>query len=164
MSLRLTTLHEPLSRWVGRRTDRLLRAPVPLLDGAGEKWNKDRVGRFGEEVAARWLWLEGGCKVLRRNFRAPGGGELDVVARDGETLVFAEVKTRTSVAFGRPALAVDEAKRGLIIRGAREWMRLLGWPEIMFRFDVVEVVLADREPPAVTWVRGAFSLPENLRW
>jgi putative endonuclease len=153
-----------LCRWVVRRNDRLLRTAVPLVDDAGGKWDKDRVGRFGEEVAGRWLWLVGGCRVLYRNFRARDGGELDIVARDGETLAFVEVKTRTSVAFGRPALAVDAEKQALIIRGAREWMSMLGWPEIYFRFDIVEVVLRDGEAPAVTWVRGAFSLPDHLRW
>ena len=152
-----------LHRWASRRADRLLCSPVPLIDGTGEKWDKDRVGRFGEEVAGRWLWLEGGCRVLFRNFRGRDGGELDIVARDGEVLAFVEVKTRTSMAYGRPALAVDAEKRALIIRGARAWMSLLGWPAIHFRFDIAEVLLTDGAPPAVTWVRGAFSLPESLR-
>lgn len=153
-----------MCRWIARLTDRVLVAPVPLVNAEGEKWSSERVGRFGEMVAERWLRVEGGCRVLYRNFRARDGGELDIVARDGETLAFIEVKTRTSVSFGRPALAVDAKKQALIIRGAREWMSMLGWPEIYFRFDVVEVVLGDGQPPAVTWVRGAFSLPEYLRW
>jgi len=134
------------------------------MNDAGEKWASDEVGRFGELVAARWLWLVGGCLVLYRNFRARDGGELDLVVRDREALVFVEVKTRTSVAFGRPALAVDAEKQALIVRGAREWMSMLGWPEVYFRFDVVEVVLSDGERPAVTWIRSAFCLPDHLRW
>jgi len=153
-----------LHQWASRRADRLLSRPVVLFDGEGAKWDKDRVGRFGEQVACRWLWLEGGCRVLHRNFRAREGGELDIVARDQETLAFIEVKTRTSVAYGRPALAVDAEKQALIIRGARAWMSLLGWPAISFRFDIAEVVLTQGAPPAVTWVRGAFSLPDSLRW
>lgn len=156
----LTRLH----RWFGRRTDRLLRAPVPLRNAVGEKWPKDRVGEFGEKVASRWLWLEGGCEVLYQNFQAREGGEVDIVAREGEILLFIEVKTRTSTTFGRPALAVDAEKQALIIRGARAYMSLLRWPALCFRFDIAEVVLTDQRPPAVTWVRGAFTLPPSLRW
>ncbi|MFN0130854.1 MAG: YraN family protein [Verrucomicrobiales bacterium] len=151
-------------RWVVRHFDRLLKDPVVLVDARGEKWPSDRVGRFGELVAARWLWLTGGCRVLRRNFRGRDGGELDLVIRDGDVLGFVEVKTRTSTAFGRPALAVDREKQGLVVRGARQWMSMLGWPEIYFRFDVVEVVLNNGDPPLVTWIRGAFHLPDHLRW
>ena len=153
-----------MRRWAARRVDRVLPRPVALFDADGDKWDSDRVGRFGEEVARRWLRIEAGCRILCCNFRARDGGELDVVARDGDTLVFVEVKTRTSTAFGRPALAVDATKQALIIRGARAWMSMLGWPETYFRFDIVEVVLADGEAPAVTWVRSAFSLPDHLRW
>lgn len=155
-----TTLH----CWAARRVDRLLRRPVSLTDADGESWPAAEVGRFGEAVAARWLWLRGGCRVLCRNFRGRDGGELDIVARHGDVLAFVEVKTRTRTDFGRPALAVDAEKRSLIIRGARQWMSLLGWPEIYFRFDVVEVVLGDGQPPHVTWIRGAFHLPDHLRW
>ena len=147
-----------------RRCDRLLRAPVTLEDERGEAWPTARIGAFGEQVARRWLWLVGGCRILHANFRAPGGGELDLVVRDGEALVFVEVKTRTSLEFGRPALAVDAEKQALIIRGARAWMGLLRWPQICFRFDIVEVVLAAGRPPSVTWVRSAFFLPDHLRW
>jgi putative endonuclease len=160
----LSFLLSRLRRCVARRGDRLLAEPVHLEGGDGEKWDTERIGRFGEEVARRWVWLVAGCRVLARNFRARDGGELDIVVRDGDTLAFVEVKTRTSTAFGRPALAVDAEKQALIIRGARAWMSLLGWPEVYFRFDVLEVVLSDGEPPAVTWVRGAFSLPDHLRW
>ena len=153
-----------ITRWIGRRTDRLLNRPVALFDGAGEKWDKDRVGRFGEEAAARWLRLEAGCRILYRNFRAPEGGEVDITCRDGATLVFAEVKTLTSDLYGRPAFAVDPEKQRLIIRGAREWMRLLEWPRIVFRFDIIEVQLADQKRPTVTWLRSAFHLPEQERW
>lgn len=153
-----------LCRWAARRFDRVLLKPVALLDANGDKWEPDRVGRFGEDVARRWLRIEAGCRILYRNFRARDGGELDIVVRDADALVFVEVKTRTSTAFGRPALAVDARKQALIIRGARAWMSMLGWPETYFRFDVVEVLLADGEPPAVTWVRSAFSLPDHLRW
>lgn len=162
--MRLAHPFTRLGRWAARCSDRVLKSPVCLVDADGAAWDTGRIGRFGEAVAGRWLWLEGGCRVLYRNFRARDGGELDLVARDGDTLAFIEVKTRTSMAYGRPALAVDAQKQALIIRGARAWFSLLGWPEVYFRFDVVEVVLSDGAPPAVTWVRSAFSLPDHLRW
>lgn len=101
-------------------------------------------------------------KILHRNFRAPKGGELDLVCRDGDTLVFAEVKTRTSLRFGRPVEAVDKKKQTLIVRGALEWLRLLDHPDLLFRFDVVEVLLRDGEVAEINLVRNAFNLPEHL--
>lgn len=162
--MRLTEFFSRLRCRVARRPDRLLTTPVCLVDAQGADWDTARIGRFGEDVAGRWLRREAGCRVLFRNFRPRDGGELDLVVRDGETLVFVEVKTRTSTDFGRPALAVDATKQALIIRGARGWLSLLGWPAILFRFDVIEVVLREGAPPSVTWVRSAFNLPDHLRW
>jgi putative endonuclease len=113
------------------------------------------VGRRGEAIAARWLWTRG-CRILYRNYRGPDGGEVDLVCRHGQDLCFAEVKTRTSVAFGRPGLAVDEAKQRLIRRGAESWLRLLGCPDIRWRYDIVEVLLLPGKAPEVTWLRSAF--------
>jgi putative endonuclease len=96
------------------------------------------VGRRGEAIAACWLWTQG-CRILYRNYRGPEGGEVDLVCRHGQDLCFAEVKTRTGTAFGRPGLAVDEAKQRLIRRGAESWLRLLGCPEIRWRYDIVEL-------------------------
>jgi putative endonuclease len=93
---------------------------------------------------------------LYRNFRAPGGGEIDVVCRHGEVLCFVEVKTRTSEKYGRPAMAVDLPKKMLMLRGASHWLRLLGWPEIAWRYDIVEVMLVVGGPPDVHWIQGAF--------
>lgn len=101
-------------------------------------------------------------KILYRNFRAPGGGEVDIVCRDGDCLVFVEVKTRSSGDFGRPAEAVDEEKQKLISRGGIGWLRLLGFPEILFRFDVVEVVASESEMPCVNRIENCFQLPEGV--
>lgn len=130
---------------------------------AGEedgRW-KQEVGKLGERLAARFLKKEG-MKILYRNFRAPKGGELDLVCRDGDTLVFAEVKTRTSLRFGRPAEAVNKKKQMLIVRGALEWLRLLDHPDLLFRFDVVEVLLRDGEVAEINLIRNAFNLPGHL--
>jgi putative endonuclease len=137
-----------------------------LLGGAGGgeldgRW-KQEVGKLGERLAARFLKKEEGMKILHRNFRAPKGGELDLVCREGDTLVFAEVKTRTSLRFGRPVEAVDKKKQMLIVRGAMEWLRLLDYPDLLFRFDVVEVLLRDGEVAQINLIRNAFNLPEHL--
>lgn len=113
------------------------------------------MGQLGERLAAEWLRAQG-AKVLYQNFRAPGGGELDIVARDGKTLAFIEVKSRSRVGPGRPLDAVDREKERLIERGANEWLRLLRTRDIPWRFDVVEVILQDGEVPAFNWVRNAF--------
>ncbi|MCE9541970.1 MAG: YraN family protein, partial [Verrucomicrobia bacterium] len=103
-----------------------------------------------------------GWKILRRNFRAPGGGEVDLVCRDHETLVFAEVKTRRSKELGRPIDAVDQKKQRLIRRGAMHWLRLLEMPDLTFRFDVIEVMATD--PVEIRVVESAFTLPDPLRY
>ncbi|MCX6966503.1 MAG: YraN family protein [Verrucomicrobia bacterium] len=120
------------------------------------------LGYRGEQIAARHL-RRIGYKVLYRNFRAPKGGEVDLVCRDGDTLVFVEVKTRSSEAFGAPAEAVTRAKQRLITRGALAWLKLLGSPDILFRFDIVEVRIAGKKAEA-TVIRNAFGLPEPYRY
>src|SRR6266446_6198986 len=69
-----------------------------------------RLGARGEELAARYLRRHG-FKILYRNFRGRQGGEIDLVCRDRDTLVFVEVKTRTSEDFGRPLEAVNRPKQ-----------------------------------------------------
>lgn len=110
---------------------------------------------LGERIAEHSLRAQG-CKVLARNFRGPKGGEVDRVVRDGEVLVFVEVKTRTPASWGRPLDAVDRKKQELLQRGATAWLKLLGTRQIPWRFDVVEVNLVDGERPKVHRVRNAF--------
>src|SRR5207247_2960004 len=116
-----------------------------------------RRGARGEKLACRFL-RRNGYKVLYRNFRGRTGGEIDVVCRDNDTLVFVEVKTRTSEDFGRPFEAVDRAKRKRISRGGLAWLRMLDNPEILFRFDVVEVIIADDAKPRLELIKNAFPL------
>ena len=120
-----------------------------------------RLGREGERLAARYLRGQK-YRILYRNFRAPrGGGEVDLVCRDktDDTLVFVEVKTRSSTAFGAPGEAVTRDKQKLIARGALAWLRLLDRPDIIFRFDIVEIVHDGREP-SFHLIKDAFKLPE----
>jgi putative endonuclease len=118
-----------------------------------------RRGALGEKLAGKFLRKKG-YKILYRNFRGHSGGEIDIVARDADTLVFVEVKTRGGEAFGRPVAAVDREKRRRIARGGLAWLRMLDNPEILFRFDVVEIVVADGAKPRLELIRNAFQLPK----
>jgi putative endonuclease len=71
-----------------------------------------------------------------------------------------EVKTRTREDFGRPIEAIDRNKRKRISRGGLAWLRLLNDPDILFRFDVVEVIVAEGAPPRLELIRNAFVLSE----
>ena len=132
-----------------------------LRGPAGPEAAHIRLGREGEAAAAGCL-RKSGYKILRKNFRAPHGGEVDIVCRHRNELVFVEVKTRASEDFGRPSSAVDAKKRSLIIRGAMHWLRLLEMPDITFRFDVVEVVgLPD---PEILIIENAFQLADSYSY
>ena len=117
-----------------------------------------RRGVRGEKLACRFL-RRNGYKILYRNFRGRRGGEIDIVCRDRDTLVFVEVKTRTREDFGRPIAAIDQDQRNRISRGALAWLRLLDNPEILFRFAVVEVLIGDAIKPRIDLSRDAFQLP-----
>jgi len=123
---------------------------------------RQALGRQGEGLAAQYL-RRTGYKVLHHNYRAPKGGEVDLVCRDHDTLVFVEVKTRTSDAYGEPAEAVTATKQQLIARGALAWLKLLGNPEIHYRFDIVEVRITGKKAE-VNVIKNAFVLPEPYRY
>ena len=117
------------------------------------------LGAGGEDLACRYLRRQR-YKILYRNFRGRSGGEIDIVCRDDDTLVFVEVKTRTSEDFGRPFEAIRRDQQRRISRGALAWLRMLDNPDILFRFDVVEVVMRERAKPRVELIRNAFNLSE----
>ena len=143
-----------LVRSIVARLHPLLRQRVSLGEGEA-RISPQEIGERGERIAREWLWATG-RKVLYRNFRAPRGGEVDIVARDGRMLCFVEVKTRSKRGEGRPLEAVDRAKQQLIERGAREWLRLLGERDLPCRYDIMEVILIDGERPEVTLIPNAF--------
>ncbi len=150
-------LYQIYFRYCDRELDRIPVMPDRDAMSAGE-WNAF-IGSTGERLAGKLLWRRG-KKVLYRNFKPKGGGEVDIVYRDGKILVFAEVKTRRRGEFGEPARAVDRAKRKLIIRGANAWLRELNHPEVLFRFDVIEVLLPAGKPPQLRVSEGAFTTPQ----
>lgn len=138
-----------------KRFSRLLNSSPRLANRDGEKLSHIEIGDLGERMACAQL-KAGGRKILYQNYRGPKGGEIDIVARDGDTLSFVEVKTRTRKGFGRPLDAVNVAKQELIERGANSWLHLLGTRSIPWRFDVVEVILSDGELPEITVVNDVF--------
>ena len=104
-----------------------------------------------------------GYRILYRGFRAPQRWRSRHRLSRRDTLVFVEVKTRTREDFGRPVEAVNAAKRKLISRGALAWLQLLDNPDILVRFDVVEIVLAEDGQPRFELIRDAFPLSRPLR-
>ncbi|GAA4733578.1 YraN family protein [Isoptericola chiayiensis] len=115
---------------------------------------KDAVGRHGEEVAARHL-TEQGYELLDRNWRGRAG-ELDLVARDGGTLVVVEVKTRRGTAFGHPAEAVTPAKLARIRRLTAQWLHEHPVGARQIRVDVVAIVLPRRGAAQVEHLKAVL--------
>jgi putative endonuclease len=98
----------------------------------------NEIGLRGEQIATDYLEQKN-YKILDRNWRY-GRAEIDIVAMDGATLVFAEVKTRSNDLFERPESAVDDKKRRLLARAAVAYMRKIGH-EWAIRFDILAVIL-----------------------
>jgi putative endonuclease len=114
-------------------------------------WNR-LLGDRGERVAARYLRKQG-MRVLLRGFRTPDG-EIDLIARDGDTLVFVEVKARRQ---GVPAEAVTPEKQRRITLAALRFLRAHRLLEQRCRFDVVAIVWPDdRREPRIEHIRNAF--------
>jgi putative endonuclease len=112
------------------------------------------LGRRGEDLAHRYLRAQG-FTIVARNYRlASGDAEADLIAWEGETLVFVEVKTRESANFGPPERAIGEDKHRHLMRIAREYTRKTRTPWSRVRFDVVSVVLAS--PPGIVLFRNAL--------
>jgi putative endonuclease len=120
--------------------------------GGGAVLAKDAVGAYGERVAAAHL-VAAGMVILERNWRCPAG-EIDIVARDGDVLVFCEVKTRRGTGFGSPLEAVTAVKAARLRRLAAAWTadRGLHLPEI--RIEHVGVLRPRRGAAEVEHVRG----------
>ena len=100
---------------------------------------KDAVGRYGENVATRFV-QDAGWQVLDRNWRGTGG-ELDIVALDGTALVAVEVKTRRGVGFGHPAEAVTVRKIARLRRLTAQWVAAHDVRPRSIRIDVIAVLV-----------------------
>jgi putative endonuclease len=111
-----------------------------------------RLGEWGEKVAADHLVAQG-MVVLDRNWRT-ASGEIDIIARDGDAVVFCEVKTRRSLVFGDPGEAVTGSKSRRLRTLAAQWLAIAQVRPSEVRFDVVKVMVSRSEGPVVTHLRG----------
>jgi putative endonuclease len=111
------------------------------------------VGRTGEDAAVQYL-LQRGYYILERNYRCRFG-EIDLVARDGDTLTFIEVKTRRSRTFGPAAAAVTHTKQRHLIKASQMYMVQHGKREVLCRFDVVTIDM-DGQESRIELIKDAF--------
>jgi putative endonuclease len=117
------------------------------------------LGRSAEDIAADFL-AEHGLAVLLRNYRRRSG-ELDLVARDGDVLVVAEVRTRSTDEFGGAAASVDGWKQHKIVRATTQLLQARkDLAQLRVRFDVIVVRGADSARPTVEWLKHAFEARE----
>lgn len=117
-----------------------------------------RTGRRGEAQAENFL-KKAGLQIVARNVRV-GYDEIDLIAKQGDTLIFVEVKTRAREDFGRPIAAVDRAKRRKLSRAAMHFLKKHKLRPPHIRFDVVEVV---GEKPEIRHIQNAFTLEGGYR-
>ncbi len=116
--------------------------------------SKGTLGRIGEDAAAAHYGAAG-YQVLSRNWRC-GLGELDLVLRSGDTIVFCEVKTRRSAAYGGPFDAVTVSKQRKLRQLAEAYLAAVLSDPAQVRFDVASVMVASGERPSVHVYRDAF--------
>lgn len=139
-----------------------LAARIKSFFGKTDKPEHLRRGELGERAAKKHL-QNLGLKFLTANFRSTRG-EIDLVFRDDDCLVFTEVKTRSSEDWTRPAAAVDARKRRLLSQTALDYLKLLKNPQVKIRFDIVEVLLAEGEVREVRHLPNTFSLSKPYRY
>ena len=114
------------------------------------------LGERGERAAARYL-KRLGYRILFLRHRQKYG-EVDIIAVDGQTVVFVEVKTRRNAAQGRPAEAVDAQRQGRLTRAALAFLKSHGLLDYASRFDVVEVIWPDgQKRPTIQHLQNAFA-------
>jgi len=114
------------------------------------------VGNRGEELAAAFL-VRNGFELVERNFRCKGG-EIDIVAKDGKTLVFVEVKSRKTLTYGVPQLAVTHFKQRQISKAALTWLAKNHKHDSPARFDVIAILLNNDYQHQIEHIKNAFDL------
>ena len=121
-----------------------------------EKSGNLSVGERGESIAEAYLRGRG-FTILEKNYRGKTG-EIDIVAREGDTIVFVEVKARRNLAYGPPQLAVTPFKQRQISRTALTWLAHHRKPNAIARFDVIAILVPEHEVPQIEHIRNAFEL------
>lgn len=117
-----------------------------------------QLGQRGEEMAVKYLRRQG-YFILERNYRTREG-EIDVIAKGGETLVFVEVKTATGLSFGPPQVWVDRRKRARLVHAAMAYLASVKDSEPRCRFDVIAIILEGGRTK-LTHIVDAFRLEDN---
>ena len=142
---------------------------LSLNEKTSSRTAEARLGDAGEQLAERCL-LRHGYRIIVSNFKvavgrnsrgAPVTGEIDIIALDGETLCFIEVKTRTSDSFAAPTANVDLRKQRQVTRTARIYRDIFQVAAMPYRFDVVSVVTGGKATPRVDlfkdfWTEAKF--------
>jgi len=141
-------------------TDSLRRLWLKKYSALHRTWRREvedthKLGFIGECLAADFLILKR-CHILKRDFHPKHGGQVDLVVRDGDALVFVEVKTRRSRDHHRAFFAVSENQQGRIRKSAHLWLRALGSLNPRLRFDILEVYLEAEKKPKCYWFKDAF--------
>ena len=119
------------------------------------KNRRQKFGEQGEALAVKRL-KKAGYKIIETNYRTRLG-EIDVIAKDKDTLVFVEVKTRTSFHYGSPKLAITPKKQKKISMAALYYLKTTGQSSARARFDVVTII-SNRDAPQVEIIKNAFDL------
>ncbi len=135
---------------------------IKALRGGREKALNLQRGELGERAAKKHL-RRLGLKFLTANYRSKRG-EIDLVFRDVDCLVFVEVKTRSSEAWTRPAATVNAHKRRLLSQTALDYVKLLKQPPVKIRFDIVEVLLSDGEVREIRHLPNTFAMSKPYRY
>lgn len=120
-------------------------------------WRRQRRGQQGEQLAAAYLERQG-YRIQHRNFRCRQG-EIDLVAWDGATLVFVEVKTKSHGAYGVPQAMVDRRKQATITQVAMAYIQRHRIRDTAVRFDVVAITLPATDKAEITHIPAAFDPP-----
>jgi len=124
--------------------------------------SKERIslGKHGEELASEFL-ESAGLRIIVRNYRNKTG-EIDIIARDQETLVFVEVKTRKSLTYGQPYEAVSRKKQKQICRLALYYMTRNKLHDQAVRFDVISIVMTSNENPKIEHLINCFEADSSF--
>jgi putative endonuclease len=131
---------------------------MSLRTWLAERFRPKPLGRRGEDAAAKYLKRQG-YRLIARGVRSRLG-ELDIIAADGRTVVFVEVKTRRSGDAGHPTEAIDAAKQRRMTRAALAYLKAKGLLDYSARFDVVAVTWPeDARRPTIELYRDAFPPP-----
>ncbi len=113
-----------------------------------------KLGKKAEDIAEKFL-KEKGYEILQRNYQF-GHGEIDIIAKDGDVLVFVEVKSRSDSRFGDPEYALSYPKQKMLVRSAHGYLYEKNIDEVECRFDLVAIKLYEGKEPEINHIESAF--------